>query len=61
MAMGEAAGVAAAAALNAGVLVRDVDVTAVQQQLRRQGADPGDVPAPNATVDSHSPQEVVPA
>ncbi len=54
MAMGEAAGVAAAQALDAGVLVRDVDVTAVQRQLRRQGADPGDVPAPNATVDEEA-------
>lgn len=61
MAMGEAAGVAAAAALNAGVRVRDVDITAVQHQLRRQGGDPGDIPAPNATVGSHPPQEVVPA
>ena len=51
MAMGEAAGVAAVQALDAGVLVRDVDVAAVQTALRKQGADPGDVPAANATVD----------
>lgn len=50
MAMGEAAGVAAAVALDAGVLVRDVDVSAVQASLRKQGADPGDVPASNATI-----------
>ncbi len=42
MAMGEAAGVAAAIALNAGVSVRHVDVTALQKILRQQGADPGD-------------------
>lgn len=49
MAMGEAAGVAAAQALDAGVLVRDVDVARLQRTLRLQGADPGDVPAANAT------------
>ncbi len=42
MAMGEAAGVAAALALNAGVMARHVDVKAVQKTLRAQGADPGD-------------------
>ncbi len=42
MAMGEAAGVAAAQALNAGVSVRHVDVGTVQKALRAQGADPGD-------------------
>ena len=50
MAMGEAAGVAAAQALSGGVLVRDVDVPSVQKQLRAQGADPGDIPASNATT-----------
>ncbi|MEK1948819.1 MAG: FAD-dependent oxidoreductase [Ensifer adhaerens] len=49
MAMGEAAGVAATVALNAGVKVRDADVRAIQKQLRAQGADPGDVPSENAT------------
>ena len=49
MAMGEAAGVAATVALNAGVKVRDADVKAIQKQLRAQGADPGDVPSENAT------------
>jgi hypothetical protein len=60
IAMGEAAGTAAALSLGAGVPVRAVDVTAVQRQLRRQGADPGDVPAPNATVETttHQPEEV---
>ena len=50
MAMGEAVGVASAMALDAGILVRDVDVAALQKKLRTQGADPGDVPSKNATV-----------
>lgn len=50
MAMGEAAGVAAVQALNANRTVREVDVGAVQRQLRRQGADPGDIPSANATM-----------
>ena len=49
MAMGEAAGVAATVALNAGVAVRRADVKAIQKQLRAQGADPGDTPSGNAT------------
>ena len=50
MAMGEAAGVAAALAANAGVLVRNVDVRQVQKTLRAQGADPGDQSGRNADV-----------
>jgi hypothetical protein len=50
MAMGEAAGVAAALALAAGVSVRDVDVAAVQRTLRAQGADPGTQSGPNSDV-----------
>ena len=50
MAMGEAAGVAAAMALNAGVTVREVDVKRLQATLRAQGADPGDQDGPNADV-----------
>jgi hypothetical protein len=50
MAMGEAAGVAAAVALNAGVTVRNVDVAAVQKLLRAQGADPGDREGRNPDV-----------
>ena len=42
MAMGEAAGTAAALALNAGVTARDIDVRVLQKTLRAQGADPGD-------------------
>ncbi len=40
--MGQAAGVAAAAALRSGASVRAVDVPTVQRRLRAQGADPGD-------------------
>jgi hypothetical protein len=50
MAMGEAAGTAAAMALTAGVKVRGVDVPALQQKLRAQGADPGDQPAADARM-----------
>ena len=50
MAMGEAAGVAAALALEAGVRVRDVNVASLQKKLRAQGADPGDQSGPNADV-----------
>jgi hypothetical protein len=50
MAMGQAAGIAAGLAVDAGVLVREVDAAAIQRAMRAQGADPGDVPAPNATV-----------
>ncbi len=42
MAMGEAAGVAAAQALQANISVRQVDVQRLQKTLREQGADPGD-------------------
>ena len=50
MAMGEAAGVAATVALNAGVTVRKADVATIQKQMRAQRADPGDVPSANATM-----------
>ena len=50
MAMGEAAGIAAAKALDGDMLVRDVDVRGIQRQMRAQGADPGDRPADNALV-----------
>ena len=40
MAMGEAAGIAAAQALDGGIRVRDVDVQVIQKQMRSQGADP---------------------
>ena len=41
MAMGEAAGIAAALALEAGTPVRAVDVPTLQRRLRAAGADPG--------------------
>ena len=50
MAMGEAAGIAAALALAGGIVVRDVDVRAIQKRMRAQGADPGDRPAGNALL-----------
>jgi FAD dependent oxidoreductase len=55
MTMGQAAGVAAAVALDQGRLVRDVDVARVQKRLWDQGADPGDTPSPRATVDETAP------
>ena len=50
MAMGEAAGTAAALALQAGVSVRDVDIAKLQRVLRAQGADPGDIPTLSPAV-----------
>lgn len=49
MAMGEAAGVAAAVALSSGTTVRKADVGEIRRRLRAQGADPGDVPSENAS------------
>lgn len=51
MAMGQAAGVAAALSVGSGVSVRDVPVRKIQDAMRAQGADPGDVPAANAASD----------
>ncbi len=51
MAQGEAAGVAVTQALNANCALRDVDVTAIQNQMRAQGDDPGDVPSANALIE----------
>ena len=51
MAMGQAVGVAAALAIQTGTLVRDVSALDIQQGMRRHGADPGDVPSSNATLD----------
>ena len=48
MAMGEAAGIAAVVALDAGKTVREADVGLIQKKMRAQGADPGDVPSTNA-------------
>ncbi|GHF11118.1 invasion protein [Streptomyces spiralis] len=57
MAMGQAAGIAAATAVEQGVPVRDIDPAVIQHRMREQGADPGDIPAQNATVDQ--PEEAV--
>lgn len=51
MAQGEAAGVAVSLALQGNCALRDVDVTAIQKQMRAQGADPGDQPSSNASFD----------
>ncbi|WP_326731515.1 FAD-dependent oxidoreductase [Streptomyces phaeochromogenes] len=52
MAQGQAAGIAAATAVEQGVTVREVDPAVIQRRMREQGADPGDVPAENATLDN---------
>ncbi|MEM7502959.1 MAG: FAD-dependent oxidoreductase [Pseudomonadota bacterium] len=49
MAQGEAAGIAAAIALDKDLKLRDVDYKDIQTTMRTQGADPGDVPSANAT------------
>jgi FAD dependent oxidoreductase len=51
MAMGDAAGIAAAVAIDSGRRLADVDITVVQRRLRAGGADPGDQPAANALVE----------
>ena len=56
MAQGQAAGIAAGIAVAKGIPVRDVDPVDIQRGMRDQGADPGDVPSVNATIDT--PQEV---
>ncbi|SES32078.1 FAD dependent oxidoreductase [Pedococcus cremeus] len=50
MAMGQAAGIAAALAVDKGITVREVEAPLIQSRMREQGADPGDQPAPNASV-----------
>lgn len=51
MAMGQAAGIAAALAVEQGITVREVRPQDIQRRMRDQGADPGDIPAANATID----------
>ncbi|WP_306141591.1 FAD-dependent oxidoreductase [Roseibium sp. MMSF_3412] len=53
MAQGEAAGVAVALALDGNQPLRMVDYKAIQNQMRAQGADPGDKPSPNALIEDH--------
>ncbi|UCR89035.1 FAD-dependent oxidoreductase [Mycetocola spongiae] len=54
MAMGQAVGVAAALAVDAGIRVRDVNPTDIQAGMHRHGADPGDIPSANATIDAET-------
>ena len=54
MAQGEAAGIAAAIALNHNCSLRQVDYREIQVQMRKQGADPGDVPSNNALVEPNA-------
>ena len=58
MAQGEATGIAAALALNGGILVRDVDPKPIQKQMRAQGADPGDIPSDNAGTTANVAHEL---
>ncbi|MED7828749.1 FAD-dependent oxidoreductase, partial [Streptomyces chiangmaiensis] len=54
MAMGQAAGVAAALAADRGCTVREVPAPNIQAVMRKFGADPGDQPSANATVTTAS-------
>ncbi len=58
MAMGQAAGIAAGIAVDRGITVRDVPAVDIQLMMRKQGADPGDVPSPNASSGPPSTVEV---
>lgn len=53
MAQGQAAGIASALAVQKSITVREVLATDIQLRMRDQGADPGDVPASNATFDTN--------
>ena len=50
MSMGQAAGVAAALALDRGIKVRNVEARLICARVRAQGGDPGDQPSANARV-----------
>ena len=54
MAQGQAAGIAAGIAVDKGITVREVDPAEIQRGMRNQGADPGDVPSANATIDTEA-------
>ncbi|MBV6761623.1 FAD-dependent oxidoreductase [Rhodococcus opacus] len=54
MAMGQAVGVAAAIAVRDDVTVRDVAAVDIQAGMRSHGADPGDIPSANATLDQEA-------
>lgn len=49
IAMGQAAGIAAAVAVSTASRVRDVDAQDIQKRMRAADADPGDIPSANAT------------
>ena len=51
MAQGEAAGIAAALAIKGDTPLRHVNYRDIQKRMRAQGADPGDIPSPNALVE----------
>ena len=51
MAQGQATGIAAALAVHKDLLVREVPVDEIQVRMRDQGADPGDSPSTNASID----------
>ncbi|MDE0345649.1 MAG: FAD-dependent oxidoreductase, partial [Boseongicola sp.] len=51
MAQGEAAGIAAALAIKGDTTLRHVNYRDIQKRMRAQGADPGDIPSPNASVE----------
>lgn len=54
MAQGQATGIAAAIAVEKSLPVRQVPVSEIQVRMRDQGADPGDKPADNATIDEET-------
>lgn len=58
MAMGQAAGIAASLAVEDDVFVRDVPIERIRGEMRRQGADPGDMPSPNASLAPGSSAEL---
>ena len=51
MAQGEAAGIAATLAIKGDTPLRGVNYRDIQKKMRAQGADPGDIPSPNALVE----------
>jgi len=54
MSMGQAAGVAAAIAVDRGIRVRDVEPRLICAKVRAQGGDPGDRPSANAKMMEHA-------
>jgi hypothetical protein len=58
MAMGQAVGAAAALAVDQGILVRDVPAADIQREMHKHGADPGDVPSANASIDADALAQV---